>query len=529
MFRRAGTLTVVVIVVLLGVAMLWAESDDPPGTTAAEAATGLTEADAPESEAAEGDAPDGEAAEGDGEEAAEEVKTFTVEAVRLKIEVPLDGVFEAAAMFPVSIVPEVWGNLEVQRAVPAGTVVSKGDPILWLDTEDIDRQIAETQAGQKLAELQMTQAETELAFLERSTGRNLEWARRAARITQEDHDRWVVITEGYREEYQPLDERAIHLRHEAAVKELEQLREMYEADELIEATEEMILKRNEYYAERAEVDYKVQKKSFVYSLELNVPRERQQRARSLEDSEIALEKAEIMLPLQLAMKQEQLAKARRDRERALEKFAELQADRELMVVNAPADGVVYYGECVRGQWTSGGGMEAKLKEGGHIGSREVFMTIVQPEEMIVRAGIGEDNLYEIAAGRTVSIKPTGYPEDKITGRVSDVLVAPSLAAKYMITVSLNATDSPVLPGMTCKLKVLVVDKPDALMVPATAVQSEDDEPDEKFVYLHVPDGEPEKRSVEVGRTKGDEVEVLQGLVVGDVILADKPAEEDGDE
>jgi len=524
MFRQTGTYAAVLIAVLLAALTLWvlAPADralaDPPMA-----------ADAPADETAPAEADADQAANGDEQEAVEEVKTFTVEADRLKVEAPLDGVFEAAGMFPVSIVPEVWGDLEVLRAVPAGTLVAKGDPIVWLDTEDIDRQIAETEAGQELAELQLAQAEKELAFLERSTDRDLEWTRRTARIAQEDYDKWVDLTEGYRDQYLPLDEKGIHLRHEAAVEELRQLKEMYEADELIEDTERMILKRNEYYAERAEIDYEVQKKSHVYTIEQDIPRERQQHARSLEDSKIALERTEIMLPLQLVIKREQVAKACRDYERAMEKFAQLKADRELMVVNAPADGVVYYGECVRGQWTTGGAMEVKLKEGGRIGSREVFMTIVQPEEMIVRAGIAEDNLHEITPGRPVTVRPTGYPDEKITGRVAEVLVAPSLAAKYSITVALNATDSLALPGMTCKVNVLVVDNPAALTVPASAVHSERDEPDEKFVYMYVPDGEPEKRPVEVGRTKDDRVEVVHGLDTGDVILAGEPAEEDGAE
>jgi len=239
MFRQTGTYAAVLIAVLLAAVTLWALAPadralaDPPMA-----------ADAPADETAPTEPAADEAANGDEQEAVEEPKTFTIEADRLKVETPLDGVFEAAGMFPVSIVPEVWGDLEVLRAVAAGTLVAKGAPILWLDTEDIDRQIADTQAGQELAELQLTQAEKELAFLECSTDRDLDWARRTARIAQEDYDRWMDLTEGYRDQYLPLDEKGIHLRHEAAVEELRQLKEMYEADELIEDTERMILKRN---------------------------------------------------------------------------------------------------------------------------------------------------------------------------------------------------------------------------------------------------------------------------------------------
>ena len=76
------------------------------------------------------------------------------------------------------------------------------------------------------------------------------------------------------------------------------------------------------------------------------------------------------------------------------------------------------------------------------------------------------------------------------------------------------------------VQVVVVDKADALMVPAAAVGSEEDDADSKFVYVVVEGEAPAKRAVEVGRSKGDKVEVLEGLTAGDVILAEKPAEED---
>ncbi len=517
MFRHTGAYVAVLIVLLL--TMVASQAELP--SAGMEDAAVVDGASPPAATSEDLTCSSGE------DEAPEEIPTFTVEPTRLKIEVSLDGVFEAESMFPVSIVPEVWSDLKVLRAVSAGTAVREGSQILWLDTEDIDRQLEELKAGEALADLQLQQAEHELAFLDRSTERDLDWAIRAGRIAQENYDRWADLTEGYRDQYLALDDRAIHLRHRSSIEELAQLEEMYAADELIEDTETIILERNRYYAARAEVDYVVQQGEHNYNVILNVPRDRQQHARDLENSRIALEQAEIMLPLRLAIKREQVAKAGRDRDRARENLRDLQADRELLTVRAPADGVVYYGECVRGQWVSGGAMEVKLREGGRVGPREVFMTIVQPEALIVRATIAEGNLYEITPRRRVTVTPTGYPDDRISGRVTDVLVAPSLAAKYSILVSLNIMDpSPILPGMTCSLKVLVVDRPDALMVPASAVHSEEDEPDERYVYMHVPDGEPERRSVEVGRTKGEDIEILEGLVAGEVILLEDPSQDD---
>ena len=59
----------------------------------------------------------------------------------------------------------------------------------------------------------------------------------------------------------------------------------------------------------------------------------------------------------------------------------------MMVVKSPADGIVYYGRCVRGKW-SGMGSEP-FRRGAGIAPNEVFMTVVQPRPMLVRVTVAE--------------------------------------------------------------------------------------------------------------------------------------------
>ena len=80
-----------------------------------------------------------------------------------------------------------------------------------------------------------------------------------------------------------------------------------------------------------------------------------------------------------------------------------------------------------------------------------------------------------------------------------------------------------MPGMTCELKLVGYDKADALLAPAKAVFHEDDDEDLRYVYVQRGD-EAVKQSVTVGRSKGDDVEIVEGLAAGDVILLEKPDE-----
>ena len=76
-----------------------------------------------------------------------------------------------------------------------------------------------------------------------------------------------------------------------------------------------------------------------------------------------------------------------------------------------------------------------------------------------------------------------------------------------------------MPGMTCKTKITVYDVKEAIVVPAELLQTDNDDPKQKYVMLQV-EGEkkPVRRDVKVGKTKEKEVEIVKGLEAGDVIV-----------
>src|SRR4051794_5881634 len=116
--------------------------------------------------------------------------TAKVESGPFKIEVSLKGVFESATMTEVSVKPEAWsgllGGLSVVKAVEPGTTVKKGEVLLTLDTEKIDKAIREQELDQQLADLALRQTELELPILERTTPLDLTSAERSKDRADED-------------------------------------------------------------------------------------------------------------------------------------------------------------------------------------------------------------------------------------------------------------------------------------------------------------------------------------------------------
>ncbi len=452
-------------------------------------------------------------------------KTHTVATKRVKVDVSLEGVFEAATMTPLVLRPEVYGTLVVERAVPVGTPVKKGDQVVWLDTEEIDRQIADFEASESLTKLALRQAEIELQFLEKTNPAQLAWAERAKRITDEEQADYEALTLPYEDEYYELDKRAHVLYMEATEEEFKQLEEMYKADELVEPTEGIVLKRNKLHLDRARLGHKVGTVNMQQRPEQELRRNRETVAKSYADAQLAWERAQLTIPMQLEEKRLQWAKMQRDRERTLERIAELKADREAMIVRAPVDGIVYYGQCVRGQWPTAGALDGALRRGGRISGNQIFMTIVQPNGLFVRAGAPEAQLHNLKTGLPVRVTPTGFPDHKFGGSVSDVIILPPGPGQFTVKVALTGDAGPIMPGMTCTLKVTAYDEPAAVVAPASAVFTDEYDDELRYVYVVGADGESVKRVVTVGRQSGENLQILEGLQAGEQILLEAPAED----
>lgn len=454
------------------------------------------------------------------------LKIHTVATKRVKVDVGLDGVFEAATMTPLVLRPEVYGSFVVERAIPSGTVVKKGDQVLWLDTEEIDRQIADFEASEALTKLALRQTEIELQFLEKTNPAQLAWAERSKRIADEeqaDHEKLVLPHE---DEYYELDKRSHVLYMEATEEEFKQLEEMYKADELVEPTEGIVLKRNKLHLDRARLGHQVGTVNVQQRPEQELRRNREQVARNYADAELAWERAQLTIPMELDKKRLQWAQMQRDRQRTLDRITELKADREAMIVRASADGVVYYGQCIRGQWPTAGALDGALRRGGRVSANQIFMTIVQPNGLFVRAGAPEAELHNLKTGLPVRITPTGYPDHKFNGSVSDVIILPPGPGQFTVKVALEGDRGPIMPGMTCKLKVTAYDEAAAIVAPASAVFTDTYDDEVRYVYVVGADGEPVKRTVTVGRLSGDDLEILDGLQAGEQILPAEPAEDD---
>jgi HlyD family secretion protein len=459
--------------------------------------------------------------------AGQPAETHTVKPELLKIEVSLDGVFEAQTMTEIALRPESWSSFKVLKAVEHGRSVGQGDVLVQFDPKEIDKAVDDQRTGQKLAELTFKQAEIGLKILEQTTPMDVAAAERNKRHAEEDMARFFEIDRQMRRKSADQSLKSSEQSLEYQLEELRQLEKMYKADDLTEETEEIILKRQRDAVERYKWYLEMAKVDHEQTLKTDLPRQDESIRQMTEAIKLVTERAKATLPLQLQSQQIELEKMKVQRAQDEEKLQKLLADQALMTIKSPAEGVVYYGKCVRGQFSGGSSMAEKLRPGQSVAANSVLMTIVKPRPLIVRVTVPEKELHWIRSGLKATVQPVAYPDLRLAASVAGVNVIPEADGKFVaeLRVNLDPQADAITPGMNCKVKLIPYLKQRTLTVPASAVKTDELDDQRHYVYLVDKDGKQKKQPVTVGKKTEDQVEILDGLVAGDKVLKQAPKEE----
>jgi HlyD family secretion protein len=451
--------------------------------------------------------------------------TVKVEKNDLKIDVALKGVVEAEQTIEVSIKPEAWTQpLTVKKAIGHGTPVKKGDIVLEIDPEKIDQAIRDLQIERELEELAIRLAREELPVLEKTLPMDLTTTERAKKEADEDLKLFLEVDRAEMAANAEQRVKSATFFLESAREELKQLQKMYRDKDLTEETEEIILKRQRFYVEMYEQMLKSAKISRDETIKIRIPRREQSLRDNVVRQALSLEKVKNTLRPTISQKRLALEKLVYEHDKSGDRLKSLERDRDALTVRAPADGIVYHGKCVRGQWAPTG-VEAKLQPGGVIAPAEVFMTVVFQRPVFIRADVEEKHLHWLREGLKGKVVPAGYPDLTISARLLKASYVPHSAGHFDARLALEPSKEAyvLMPGMACRIKLTTYQKKDALTIPASAVFTDENDDEAHYVYLpSKKNGKPEKRTVKIGKSTGKKTEIVEGLKEGEEILAENP-------
>ena len=444
--------------------------------------------------------------------------THKVKAGPFKVVVEFKGTFAAEKSYPIRVRSEAWADLTVAtNAVPHGSTVSTNDVLVSLKTDKLEQKIADSQLSFEVAKLDMAVAEMEYAFATNAAAMDKATAVRALARLQEDFDRYKEKTKAYSEKSAKFS--LVSGQHSLAYveEELKQLKKMYEADDLTEETEEIIIKSAQHSVARSQHFLERTRLSTEAALKFSLPRELQDKQNAVDRLELSTTKTTGTYKDKLEKLGFGLAKQVTDLKRAGEALAKLERDLKLMTVRAPTAGVVYYGKFTDGVWGGQKLVKAKLRKEGKLASGEVFMTVVEKGPLQVLGAVGEKDLLKVSQGHTGWATPTAKPADRVRVTVTRISRVPTAPGQFALTLSAKVGKKAyLLPGMSCTVKLVMHDKKSVFTVPSNALHQ--NAAGEMIVKVMGAKGEVTEKVVKTGPSHGGKTEITEGLKAGDEVV-----------
>ena len=445
--------------------------------------------------------------------------THKVKTAPFKVELKLKGIFTPTETAPIKVKPEVWANLTLENdAATHGSSVKVNDLLILLKKEKMEKHLVDTELSLEEAKLGFAVAKVEHEFAVNSASLNAKAAQRTLARLEEDMKRYMGVTRELSRKSAEQSRISAENSLSYAQEELKQLKKMYDADDITEETEEIILKRAQHSVNRSIHFLNRTRNSTEKALEFTLPREEEDITLNLDRAKLSTKKAAATHEENLAKLKVGLQKQQRSLEQAEKNLAKLKRDAALLNVRSPIDGVLYHGAFLEGAWIGRKGVQGKLKKGGKLLSGEVVMTVVSLEELAVRASLTEADFRKVAPKMKGWATPTAEPGQRVAIEVKSVSNLPTSPGQYTVAFAVTQGNKTFLhPGMSCSIHLPVLDKPKAITVPTKALSTNSKG---QIVLRLKAEGKDSGRLVRVktGKSHGGKTEILKGVSEGDEVI-----------
>jgi HlyD family secretion protein len=445
--------------------------------------------------------------------------TTTVRRGTLTLSLDFDGTFVPRTSFIVRVNPRQFRDgantaLIIQNAAAPNSSVKKGDVLLELETDEIDRQIAAAENDLNIVQANLAKAQADLQLGDQSDELAMADAQHAGVDADTALKRWDQQDRATFLTNKEIDAAQGDYYVEAQADELDQLRKMYKSEDLTNVTADIVVKR-------------AVRMLHIYTLGQEVVHALQERAKEFEAGvmreQLVSESSQAALAIaQLNAKQLQdralrgttLVSAQQAVDEANKKLSDLKSDRDQFKVIAPWDGIEVYGSFADDAWTP---IDAsKLAVGERIQPDDILMTLYTPGDLLLHLQCPESQLTQLSAGAKVTVRPAALPGVSYDGtcrRPDPVGHLKGSEQTFDVPVDLPAVDSRLAPGLGADINFDGGKLENVLLVPSTAISHS---------KVWVNSSQPQAILVQTGLSDGHDTVILSGLKEGDVILTTPP-------
>lgn len=182
-----------------------------------------------------------------------------------------------------------------------------------------------------------------------------------------------------------------------------------------------------------------------------------------------------------------------------------------LVVTAPIDGVV---------------LRRQVEPGESVAANAVLFTVADPTRLRIAADVDERDIPRVHLGSRIAAKAEAFPGDVFQAAVTNIRAeSDSQTRTYRIEATLPPGTALYI-GMTLDVNVIVAERRDALLVPASAVQRDPPRggrPGQSYVWRVGEDDRVGRVPVTLGAEGPARVEVKEGVAPDERLLEAPPA------
>jgi HlyD family secretion protein len=451
--------------------------------------------------------------------------TISPESKHFKIQLTLNGFIEDTESIPLSVKSFHWNDLKVIQPPIHGKSVGKGDVLLKLDDQKIKQQVESLSHDLSMLDADRNILQVEIELAEKLLPLRLKEIKRAEKYGREDLKRFQIND-------LPFEKKSVEMNLKRyqdyllySLEEFNQLKQMYQEDDLTEETEEIILQRAkndiqymQFYVESAE-------RQVEEFNQLRKPRSLETLRGSVERENLHFQAQQKTNPAKIKIQKFQLSRLNKEREIIIEKKSHLNQDLKNMIIKSPANGTLYWGTFIRGKWSGTQPFLNKLQKGGNLKAHEPVLTLCPGNKIRACINIPETHLPSLSTTKEGKIVFMSDPQSKYSAKVTRISTTADSPGTYTGYVNFSLPRDATRPraGTSCNFSLTAYEKKNALLLPSNVIFTEDHDPEIQYVFVLGKSGKVKKRIIETGRKTAKVTEIIQGISRRDKVLKEKPS------
>lgn len=219
------------------------------------------------------------------------------------------------------------------------------------------------------------------------------------------------------------------------------------------------------------------------------------------EAQVAATQARLRL-LEAGPREEEIAEAEAKLAGAEADLVAAELTLKLTRVVAPLDGVV---------------TDLPVRQGMFVSTGTPLVTLVDLSTVFARTRVPTAYLSQVKEGQSVDVRIASFPDDAFTGAVARISKhADSKTGDLEAFASVPNPNGLLRPGFACRLKLWLPEIRDALAIPVAAIADRDG----TAIVTVVRDEKAHEVAVRVGALAGKLVQILDGVVAGDLVAVE---------